>query len=316
MAAAGDGRARIVDSLVAGGMAGAVAKTVIAPLDRVKILYQVTPSSPFTLPGAFASLCRIVGTEGVLGLWRGHTATLLRIVPYAAIQYTSFEQFKRVWLSIQGGGDANGDIAGFAKLCSGSLAGFTSVVVTYPLDLLRARLAVERDTSQPRFGSLYRITRSILASRGVAGLYTGLTPTLMGIVPYAGISFWTFETLKSLLLSHSDRAKLSHTERMACGGCAGLLAQSASYPLEVIRRRMQVDATFARPDGSSKAAPSSTAGIVSLARRIYETEGFIGGLYKGLSLNWIKGPIAVGISFTCYDAVQAHLQERYTTTAR
>lgn len=96
MAAAGDGRSRIVDSLVAGGMAGAVAKTVIAPLDRVKILYQVTPSSPFTLPGAFASLCRIVGTEGVLGLWRGHTATLLRIVPYAAIQYTSFEQFKRV----------------------------------------------------------------------------------------------------------------------------------------------------------------------------------------------------------------------------
>lgn len=47
------------------------------------------------------------------------------------------------------------------------------------------------------------------------------------------------QTLKSLLLSHSDRAKLSHTERMACGGCAGLLAQSASYPLEVIRRRMQ-----------------------------------------------------------------------------
>jgi len=78
---------------------------------------------------------------------------------------------------------------------------------------------------------------------------------------------------------------------LICGAIAGLLGQSASYPLDIVRRRMQT----ATLTGTTYSTIRST--ITTVVRQ----EGVIKGLYKGLSLNWVKGPIAVGISFTTFD---------------
>lgn len=88
---------------------------------------------------------------------------------------------------------------------------------------------------------------------------------------------------------------------MIFGACAGLIGQSASYPLDVVRRRMQTAGVTGRPHAS----------IAHTLRAIVWEEGAVRGLYKGLSMNWIKGPIAVGISFTTFDLMQIllrHLQ--------
>ena len=84
---------------------------------------------------------------------------------------------------------------------------------------------------------------------GVIGLYRGLIPTLIGIIPYAGLSFYCFEVTKSVVLQHwgwgrtpeqDGKMTLSVPAKLLCGGLAGAFAQTASYPLDVARRRMQV----------------------------------------------------------------------------
>jgi solute carrier family 25, member 42 len=88
--------------------------------------------------------------------------------------------------------------------------------------------------------------------------------------------------------------------RLFSGACAGLFAQSASYPLEIVRRRMQVGCAAERQ--GARPPP-----LIAFVKQIYAREGLIGGLYKGLSMNWVKGPIAVGLSFTVYDSLKSAL---------
>lgn len=94
-----------------------------------------------------------------------------------------------------------------------------------------------------------------------------------------------------LFIEHTNNRTLHPSERLICGAIAGLLGQSASYPLDIVRRRMQT----ATLTGTTYSTIRST--ITTVVRQ----EGVIKGLYKGLSLNWVKGPIAVGISFTTFD---------------
>ena len=73
----------------------------------------------------------------------------------------------------------------------------TATVVTYPFDLLRARMAA---TFNLRFDSYGGAVKDIVRKEGVGSLWSGVGPTLVGIVPYAGISFGTFGTLKNVLV--------------------------------------------------------------------------------------------------------------------
>lgn len=98
---------------------------------------------------------------------------------------------------------------------------------------------------------------------------------------------------------YSGRPQPYPFERMVFGACAGLIGQSASYPLDVVRRRMQTAGVTGHQRGS----------ILNTLRSIIREEGAVRGLYKGLSMNWLKGPIAVGISFTTFDLMQILLRQ-------
>ncbi|KAG0725385.1 Mitochondrial coenzyme A transporter SLC25A42 [Chionoecetes opilio] len=284
---------RVLISLLAGAMAGAVAKTTIAPLDRTKINFQATKQK-FSARRAFIFVRECYMKEGVVSLWRGNSATMARIVPYAAIQFASHEHYKKI-LRVDGPENENKP---WLRFVAGSMAGVTSQSLTYPLDMARARMAVtHRDT----YASLKQVFTKILKNEGPLSLYRGLTPTLLGVIPYAGTSFGIYETLKKYHADYHHRDKPNPLERMMFGAVAGLLGQSSSYPLDIVRRRMQT----ATVTGNGNHYKTITGTLL----KVYREEGVRHGLYKGLSMNWMKGPIAVGISFTTFDTLKISLEQ-------
>ncbi|XP_012883769.1 PREDICTED: mitochondrial coenzyme A transporter SLC25A42 [Dipodomys ordii] len=191
---------QVLSSLLSGALAGALAKTAVAPLDRTKIIFQVS-SKKFSAKEAFRLLYFTYLNEGFLSLWRGNSATMVRVVPYAAIQFSAHEEYKRVLGRYYGfRGEA---LPPGPRLLAGALAGTTAASLTYPLDLVRARMAV---TPKEMYSNIFHVFIRISREEGLKTLYHGFTPTLLGVIPYAGLSFFTYETLKSL---HRDLSLLS-----------------------------------------------------------------------------------------------------------
>ncbi|KAL2208668.1 mitochondrial carrier protein LEU5 [Sarocladium strictum] len=331
---------------VAGGIAGCAAKTVVAPLDRVKILFQASSPQFAKYTGSWfgvASAMRDIHShEGVLGLYRGHSATLLRIFPYAGIKFLAYEQIRSVLIP------AKEYETSLRRLVSGGLAGVTSVFFTYPLEVIRVRLAFEtkRDgrsslssickqiynetpvartsTSNTNSAALPKAPAAVSAAAettaatvqavapktGLINFYRGFTPTILGMVPYAGISFLTHDTVSDMLRNPSiaqyttlprtskhpegKPAALRSWAELCAGGLAGLVSQSASYPLEVIRRRMQVGGAVG--DGHRLR-------LGETARMIMREKG-PSGFFVGLTIGYVKVIPLAAVSFYTYERMK------------
>ncbi|XP_076667742.1 dephosphocoenzyme A carrier isoform X2 [Andrena cerasifolii] len=280
---------RVWTSLVSGAVAGALAKTTIAPLDRTKINFQIS-KKPYSAKAAIKFLIKTVKTEGLLSLWRGNSATMARIIPYSAVQFTAHEQWKRI-LGVNGSERHKPGL----NFLAGALAGVTSQGTTYPLDLMRARMAV---TQKAEYKTLRQIFVRIYLEEGILAYYRGFVATLLGVIPYAGCSFFTYDLLRSWLTVNTTVAIPGFSTSLICGGIAGMVAQTSSYPLDIVRRRMQTSAI--------KGQHYHTIGSTII--KIYREEGIM-AFYKGLSMNWVKGPIAVGISFATHDTIRDTLRK-------
>ena len=290
---------------VSGGIAGIVAKTTVAPADRVKILFQVNSTKKFTFGNVIREIGAIVKHDGITALWRGNTASVLRVFPYAGMQFFSFDVYSSFLKNSRSKND-NPLISNYwrlqgERLVSGALAGATSVAFTYPLDLMRARMAVQMSAKGERIG-IIKTFRSILNEGGSYSFFRGIKPTLLGILPYAGFAFLGFHSIKGHVEEIRGR-EILWWERLLSGSLAGLIAQSISYPLDMVRRRMQTERVVFADSPASRIRYSSIGGTLNL---IYRAEGFR-GVFKGLTMNWIKGPLAVGISFSTNDYFKKHL---------
>ncbi|XP_023826646.1 mitochondrial coenzyme A transporter SLC25A42-like [Salvelinus sp. IW2-2015] len=234
--------------------------------------------------------------DGFLSLWRGNSATMVRVIPYAAIQFCFYDQYKGIlgrYYGFQGKA-----LPPFPRFLAGSLAGTTAVMLTYPLDMVRARMAV---TPRQMYSNIMHVFVRIMQEEGIKTLYRGFCPTILGVIPYSGITFFTYETLKKLHAERTRRSQPYSYERLAFGACAGLIGQSASYPLDMVRRRMQTAGVTGQQYGS----------VLGTMKTIMVQEGGVRGLYKGLSMSWIKGPIAVGVSFTTFDLMHNLLHKMH-----
>ncbi|WVQ76882.1 hypothetical protein IAR50_006556 [Cryptococcus sp. DSM 104548] len=297
----------VLSSGVAGGVAGCVAKTSIAPLDRVKILFQ-TSNAEFRkyagTPLGLLHATKVIYQEGGMrGLFQGHSVTLLRIFPYAGIKYMLYDWFERRLIKTP----EQRTPARF--FLSGSVSGVASVLCTYPLELIRVRLAYQtkssgRTTLAQVIKSIYHETESAKQSTSVSPFirnmpfypfYRGFSMTIIGMVPYAGVSFLTYGTLKRHAADYVPYFRIHPTSRdLACGAIAGAVSQTASYPFEVIRRRMQVGGTLGNGGISWKDAVSSI---------LHGGKGWR-GFYVGLTIGYVKVIPMTSISFATWQAMK------------
>ena len=290
----------VIKQLLAGGVSGCCAKTVIGPLDRTKILLQA--QHPYYKQyGVFRCMWEIVKREGILSLWKGNTVMMVRIFPYSAIQFLAFERYKLFYQSLFG--DRH-----FNKLLAGSSAGVTSVLLTYPLDMVRTRIAFQI-TGEHRYQSVANAFNTIYKNEGgIRGYYSGISATLVGMIPYAGVAFYTFSTLKETLIQvapdlfarpdsyNKDVYVLRAWVALCCGGFAGAISQTVSFPLDVARRLMQLANVL--PESCQYKTVWST--LVS----IYKKNGVVHGLYRGLSINYIKVIPQQAVAFTIYELLR------------
>ncbi|CAL9773079.1 unnamed protein product [Musa acuminata subsp. burmannicoides] len=300
----GGGVPLIVKELVAGGVAGGVSKTAVAPLERVKILFQ-TRRAEFHSVGLLGSFRKILQTEGLLGFYRGNGASVARIVPYAALHFMAYEQYRR-WIILGFPNIGKGPVL---DLISGSIAGGTAVIFTYPLDLVRTKLAYQvvgssRLKNRGPYCSSEQVYHGILdcilkmyRKNGLRGLYRGVGPSLYGIFPYSGLKFYFYEELK---MHVPEEHKKDVVVKLACGSVAGLLGQTITYPLDVVRRQMQVQALSTSNNEVGK-------GTFETLVMIIRTQGWK-QLFSGLSINYLKVAPSVAIGFTVYDAMKSWLK--------
>ncbi|KAK3842843.1 MAG: mitochondrial carrier domain-containing protein [Linnemannia gamsii] len=315
----------IARTMLAGGIAGITAKTAVAPLDRVKILFQA--SNPQfekyagTWTGVFKAARDIHRSGGVRGLFQGNSATVLRIFPYAAIKFMAYEQYRSILMPTRR------DETSRKKFVAGSMAGVTSVFFTYPLDLIRVRLAYETKAT-PYMSLVNKIYNepaglhrpahmSWLPAMKVSNFYRGFFCSVAGMIPYAGASFFTHDVMQEFCRENLpwtlkpnqhrglpdkngdySRPELRTVAELACGGIAGAVSQTASYPLEVVRRKMQVAGAL---------DPKVFVGMWETGRRLYIAKG-VRGFFVGLSIGYLKVTPLIAISFTVYERMKTALE--------
>ncbi|KAK4758540.1 hypothetical protein SAY87_019841 [Trapa incisa] len=288
----------ICKSLVAGGVAGGVSRTAVAPLERLKILLQVQNPHSIKYNGTMQGLKYIWRTEGFKGLFKGNGTNCARIVPNSAVKFFSYEQASRgiLWLYRQQSGKEDAQLTPLLRLGAGACAGIIAMSATYPMDMVRGRLTVQTEKSPRQYRGIFHALSTVLKEEGPRALYRGWLPSVIGVVPYVGLNFAVYESLKDWLIKSNafglvEDNELSVTTRLACGAVAGTFGQTVAYPLDVIRRRMQMvgwrDASsVVTGDGKGK-APLEYTGMVDAFRKTVRHEGFQ-ALYKGLVPNSVK----------------------------
>lgn len=304
----------ICKSLIAGGVAGGVSRSAVAPLERLKILLQVQNPHSIKYNGTIQGLKYIWRTEGIRGMFKGNGTNCARIVPNSAVKFFSYEQASNgiLWLHRQQSGNEEAQLTPLLRLGAGACAGIIAMSATYPMDMVRGRLTVQTENSPRQYRGIFHALSTVFREEGPRALYRGWLPSVIGVIPYVGLNFAVYESLKDWLIQTkpfglAENSELSVTTRLACGAAAGTVGQTVAYPLDVIRRRMQMvgwkDASSVlTADGKSK-APLEYTGMVDAFRKTVRHEGF-GALYKGLVPNSVKVVPSIAIAFVTYEVVK------------
>ncbi|XVF83785.1 hypothetical protein PTKIN_Ptkin16aG0520200 [Pterospermum kingtungense] len=218
-----------VSQLVAGGVAGALSKTCTAPLARLTILLQVQGmhSDAATLRKAsiWREASRIVGEEGFRAFWKGNLVTIAHRLPYSSINFYAYERYKKLLHMLPPLGSQGESMS--ADLCihfiGGGLAGITAASATYPLDLVRTRLAAQTNVTYYR--GIGHALQTICKEEGVLGLYKGLGATLLGVGPSIAISFSVYESLRTFWQSQRPQDSTALVS-LSCGSLSGIASST------------------------------------------------------------------------------------------
>lgn len=226
---------------VAGGISAAVSKTIVAPLERVKILLQVQDASKHIpvdqhYKGINDCFKRVYHEQGFLSFWRGNVVNVIRYFPTQALNFAFKDTYKNIFMK---GVDQKTEFWKFfaANLASGGCAGATSLLIVYPLDFARTRLAADvgKALGDREFKGLVDcIAKCYKADGLIRGLYPGFISSVQGIVIYRAIYFGAYDTAKAMVDKPGFMTKFAIAQVVAAGSV------TVSYPFDTVRRRLMM----------------------------------------------------------------------------
>jgi solute carrier family 25 (adenine nucleotide translocator) protein 4/5/6/31 len=285
----------------AGGVAGAVAKTATAPIERVKLLIQTQDANPKIISGEVPRytgivncFTRVSSEQGFSAFWRGNTVNVIRYFPTQAFNFAFKDTIKALFPKYNSKTEFWKFFA--ANMASGGLAGAGSLTIVYPLDYARTRLASDVGSGNPQFSGLGDCLMKTINSGGFFSMYAGFGVSVVGIVAYRGPYFGVFDTLKALNPYKKDKGIIGLASKFAIAQFTAIIAGFISYPFDTVRRRLQMQAEKPKDQWLY-------SGTLDCALKIVKDEG-IGAMFKGFAANVLR-TLGGALVLVGYDEIKA-----------
>jgi len=292
--------AQLATDLTLGGAVGAVSKTIMAPVERVKLLLQTMNSNPDIVSGkvepykGFGDCFKRVSAEqGFSAFWRGNLVNCLRYAPQqgSALAFNDavngampkFDAKTQFWQSFG------------AKLFAGGFAGGLANTICYPFDFARTRLASDVKKGGGQFNGIADCIVTTVKKQGLTGLYTGWSVTVAGAFVYRAGQLGCFKQIQDLNPYKKDKGTMGAVSAFAAVTVARTVVMPFNYPFDTVRRRMMLQS-------EKPVAERLYKGSFHCFNSVLKAEG-LAGMYKGLVPEMFRG-VGGSLVIVVYDRIK------------
>jgi len=289
--------------LVLGGVSGAIVKTAMAPIERVKILMQTQDSNPKVLSGEIPKYTgimdcfnRVNAEQGPKAFWRGNLVNCIRYAPQQGSALAFNDAIKRAIPKYNPKTHYYQDFG--SKLLAGGCAGGLANVVCYPFDFARTRLASDLGSGKGQFNGIADCIMKTVQQGGITGLYRGSAVTVAGAFVYRGGQLGLFAQVMDMNPYKQDKGIVGIVAAFVCATVARTITTPFNYPFDTVRRRMMLDS-------EKPAAERLYRSGIHCFTQVMKKEGF-GGMYKGLIPELVRG-LGGPLVLTAYDRIKLWL---------
>merc|ERR1712167_524276 len=249
----GDKKSSFLVDLTIGGISGAFVKTIMSPVERIKILMQTQDSNPKIISGEVPRYTgvadcgrRVAAEQGVKAFWRGNLVNCLRYAPQqcSALAFNDF--FKNAFPKV----NKNEQFMQFMtyNLLSGGMGGATAMVICYPMDFARTRLASDLGAGKGQFNGILDCLSKTIKKQGVVGLYRGTAVSIAGAFVYRAGQLGLYGTVMGFNPYQKDKGILGLVSGIVIGTLARTVILPFNYPFDTVRRRLMLESEKAPAD--------------------------------------------------------------------
>lgn len=286
-----------------GGASGAVAKTLTAPIERVKLLIQTQDANPRIRSGEIPRytgivncFSRVSSEQGIAAFWRGNFTNVIRYFPTQAFNFAFKDSIKKIFPKYS----PKEEFGKFflVQMASGGLAGAGSLCIVYPLDYARTRLASDVGKERVFNGLADCLVKTAKGPAGFMGLYNGFGVSVAGIIPYRGVYFGLYDSLREKNPYKNDYGVMGIVSKFAVAQTTAIAAGYASYPFDTVRRRLQMQSEKPKDQWLYK-------GTADCFSKILKEEG-TQAMFKGAGANALR-TVGSALVLVLYDQIQGML---------
>ncbi|CAL4062177.1 unnamed protein product [Meganyctiphanes norvegica] len=289
---------------LAGGVSGFITRAVAQPLDVLKIRFQlqVEPTCGKRTGlyyGILQATAKIVNTEGLSGLWKGHVPAQFLTVAYGIGQFGSYAFLTRI-ASENGFGESN-SIRGTC----GGISGMIGTLLSMPCDVVRTRVVAQGHPKQ--YSGMFDACRQILKKEGPQSLWRGLTPTLLQNAPQTALQFYFYNAFMKFATSFCGEDGFL-TASAISGTAAGAFAKACTYPLDTLKKRIQMRGFEDARSQFGRVVKYKS--MLECIAKVTQEEGVI-AWFKGLWPSLLKATVSSGLIFVSYEFTCIFLTKTY-----
>jgi solute carrier family 25 (adenine nucleotide translocator) protein 4/5/6/31 len=286
--------------LLVGGSVGAISKTIMAPVERVKLLLQTMDSNPDVVSGKVKRydgigdcIRRVYREQGLAAFWRGNMVNCLRYAPQQGSALAFNDLINDMFPKYNSKTDFWKSVG--SKLFSGGLAGAIGNTICYPFDYARTRLASDLKSGGGQFKGIWDCLATTVRQQGITGLYTGWSVTVAGAFVYRAGQLGLFKQIQDMNPYKDDKGPIGAAAAFGAVTMARTAIMPFNYPFDTVRRRMMLQSEKPRAERLYK-------GSIDCFRAVFKKEG-LKGMYKGMVPEIFRG-VGGSVVIVAYDRIK------------